>query len=342
MKLITFAVPSFNSEAYLGKCVDSLLVGGEDVEILIVNDGSHDGTADIANAYQEKYPTIVRAIHKENGGHGSGVNRGLQEATGLYYKVVDSDDWLDGEALKSLIATIKGHVSRGEEADMYITNFIYDKVYDGTQHVSEYRKQMPVNEFFAWKDIKPLRLWKMLLMHSIIYKTEKVRQSGVVLPEHTFYVDNLYAYQPLPYMKRLYYMDINLYHYYIGRSDQSVTIENMVKRYDQQIRVMECMLKAYTYADIKAMGKQLARLMFHILEAIMLNTYFFTTAKDSVLRRVSFERMWAGLKARDKKLYNRLKYHTLIKFLNPLNWKLKGVVTTFSYKWLCKYVKLGV
>ena len=99
MKLITFAIPSYNSEKYLCHAVDTILTGGEEVEIIIVNDGSTDATAAIADSYARQYPTIVRAIHKENGGHGSGVNRGLQEATGLYFKVVDSDDWVDEEAL---------------------------------------------------------------------------------------------------------------------------------------------------------------------------------------------------------------------------------------------------
>jgi len=319
-----------------------LLVGGDDVEIIIVNDGSTDGTARIANEYAAAYPSIVRAVHKENGGHGSGVNCGLQLATGLYYKVVDSDDWLDSKALIKVISTIKEHVANGEEADLYITNFVYNKVYKNSQYVSDYKKHMPVARFFGWEDIKPLHLWKMLLMHSLIYKTEKVRKSGVKLPEHTFYVDNLYAYQPLPHMQRLYYIDVNLYMYYIGRSDQSVTKANMINRYAQQIRVMECMLNAYTYADIKAMGKQLSRLMFHILEVIMLNTVFFTTAADGEERRAAYKKLWGDLKVRDKKLYKKLKYHTLIKLLAPLNWKLKGKVTTLSYNFLCKFVKLGV
>ncbi len=343
MKYITFAIPSYNSEAYLNKCVDSLLVGGEDVEILIVNDGSTDGTAAIADAYQEKYPTIVRAIHKENGGHGSGVNRGLKEATGLYYKVVDSDDWLDGDALKTLLATVKEHVANGVGADLYVCNFVYDRVCDNDQSVSDYVKNMPVDRFFGWNEIKPFRLWKMLLMHSIVFKTEKARASGVNLPEHTFYVDNLYAFQPLPYMERIYYLNLNLYHYYIGRADQSVTVKNMVKRYDQQIRVTTAMLSAYTYDEIKAMGKGLSGLMFHFLEAVMLNTAFFTTAGgDDPERRALYNKMWDDLKQRDKKMYKKIKYHTLVKYLNPLSWKMKGKFTTFSYNFLCKHIKLGV
>ena len=85
MKLLSIAIPCYNSESYMEKCIESLLAGGEDVEILIVNDGSSDRTAEIADSYAEKYPTIVRAIHQENGGHGEGINQGLAHATGRYF-----------------------------------------------------------------------------------------------------------------------------------------------------------------------------------------------------------------------------------------------------------------
>ena len=97
MKLLSIAIPCYNSEAYMEKCIESLLKGGEEVEILVVNDGSSDRTAEITDAYAEKYPTIIKAIHQENGGHGEAVNAGIRNATGLYFKVVDSDDWVNEE-----------------------------------------------------------------------------------------------------------------------------------------------------------------------------------------------------------------------------------------------------
>ena len=96
MKYITFAVPCYNSENYMRRCVDSLLIGGKDVEIILIDDGSSDRTAQIADEYEIEYPDIVRVVHKENGG--SGVNKGLELANGIYYKVVDSDDWFDKES----------------------------------------------------------------------------------------------------------------------------------------------------------------------------------------------------------------------------------------------------
>ena len=106
MKLLSIAVPCYNSESYMEKCIDSLLVGGEDVEILIVDDGSKDRTAEIADAYAAKYPTICKAVHKPNGGHGSAVNAGIENATGLFFKVVDSDDWVKEIAYRKILSTL--------------------------------------------------------------------------------------------------------------------------------------------------------------------------------------------------------------------------------------------
>ena len=106
MKLLSVAIPCYNSEAYMSKCINSLLIGGEEVEIIIVDDGSSDCTAEIADDYAEKYPTIVKAIHQENGGHGQAVNTGIKNATGLYFKVVDSDDWVNQDAYYEILKTL--------------------------------------------------------------------------------------------------------------------------------------------------------------------------------------------------------------------------------------------
>ena len=128
MKLLTFAIPCYNSAAYMEKCIDSLLPGGEDVEIIIVNDGStKDNTAEIADAYAAKYPTIVKAVHQENGGHGEAVNAGLRNATGLYFKVVDSDDWVDADAYRKILDKLSELAGNRPVLDMMISNFVYDK-----------------------------------------------------------------------------------------------------------------------------------------------------------------------------------------------------------------------
>lgn len=342
MKYISFAIPSYNSEAYLHHAVDTILSGGEDVEIIIVNDGSKDGTAVIADEYAAKYPTIVKAVHKPNGGHGSGVNRGLQEATGLYYKVVDSDDWVDEKALNALLLTVKRHVSKGIEADLYITNFVYDHVQDNTQRCRSWEKKFPEGRLFTWDEVKPFVGSQTLLMHNLMYKTERLRESGILLPEHTFYVDNYFSYQPLPYMKKLFYLNVDLYHYFIGRDDQSVNINNFVKRYDQQIHVMNCMLESYTYSEMMEMSPGLCKYLLQDLGAIMMNTILFCTAGgNEPERKAAYQKMWDDLKERDPDLFNYLCHKSYPAMVTWMPWKLCGVTSLLGYKALCKILKLG-
>ena len=126
MKLLSVTVPCYNSQAYMRNCVDSLLEGGELVEILIVDDGSKDDTAKIADEYAAKYPTIVKAIHQENSGHGGAVNTGIKNATGLYFKVVDSDDWVNAEAYHKILDKLEEITGGPQVLDMMISNFVYE------------------------------------------------------------------------------------------------------------------------------------------------------------------------------------------------------------------------
>ena len=138
-KLITFAVPCYNSAAYMDHCVRTLLTGGDDIEIILVDDGStKDDTPAICDRYQAEYPDIVRAIHQENGGHGEGVNQGLRHAQGMYYKVVDSDDWLDEAALKAVLDKLRAFAGAEQPLDLFIANYVYEHVEDNTQKVMKY------------------------------------------------------------------------------------------------------------------------------------------------------------------------------------------------------------
>lgn len=341
MKLISFTVPCYNSQEYMRKCINSLLVGGDDVEIIIVNDGSKDDTLKIANEYAEKYPEIVKIIDKENGGHGSGVNAGLKLATGLYNKVVDSDDWLDASALEKLLNTIKEHYEANTLPDAYITNYVYEHVLDNTTYLAEYRNNMPSGKLIGWNSVKNFRYSKVLMMHAILYKREKLLESDTVLPEHTFYVDNIYMYKPMPFIKTLYYLDVDLYRYFIGRSDQSITIDNLLKRYEQQIRVTLCMVDAYKWDEIKKMPKGLKNYMWQVLNAVMSMTLFYICSAYSKERKTAYKEMWEHIKRNDRKMYNRLRHGSYSTLVVYLPWKVRGAICMYVYKVLCKKKKMG-
>ena len=239
MKLLTAAVPCYNSQDYMEHCVETLLSGGGDVEILLVDDGSTDDTAAIADRYAAEHPDIVRVIHQENRGHGGAVMTGLRTADGLYFKVVDSDDWLDTDAFAAVLAALR---ALEEPVDLFVANYIYDKSELNRRREIHYRHAFRPDTVLTWDDVRRFRPWENLLMHALIYRTEVLRESGLELPLHTFYVDNLYCSVPLASVKSLYYMDVGLYHYFIGREGQSVQESTMLRRIDQQILVNKRMM----------------------------------------------------------------------------------------------------
>lgn len=341
MKYLSFVVPSYNSEAYLNKCIDSLLKGGEDVEIIIVNDGSKDRTKEIAEDYMAKNPSIVKVINKENGGHGSGVNYGLKNATGVYFKVVDSDDWVDEDAYKKFLTTIKENYGKQILPDLYFTNFVFEHVEDHTSAVQSYKSKFPVNRLFTWKEAKRFNQAEFLMMHALTYKTQIIRDSQMVLPEHTFYVDNIFTYQPLAYVKSMYYLDLNFYRYFIGRSDQSVNYKNMVKRYDQQLRVISILTNLYTLDQLKSLSRKHYKYMIHDLVIKEFLTLFFVTADGNKEKEKAYKDYWSNFKKSNSKLYRKIRYRTYFVFPSFLIKPVKKLAVMSGYKLVCKAKRWG-
>ncbi|MEE0685016.1 MAG: glycosyltransferase family A protein, partial [Lachnospiraceae bacterium] len=151
MKILSVAVPCYNSADYMENCVNSLLKGGEDVEIIIVNDGStKDNTGEIADRLASENPTIVKVIHQENGGHGEAVNTGLKNATGMYFKVVDSDDWVDEKALNGVLKTLHYMIDNNKNLDMLMSNFVYEKQGVKRKKVMQYRDAIQPKHIMNW------------------------------------------------------------------------------------------------------------------------------------------------------------------------------------------------
>ena len=311
-KLITFAVPCYNSAAYMEHCVDTLLQGGDDIEIILVDDGStKDDTPAICDRYQAEYPDIVRAIHQENGGHGEGVNQGLRHAQGMYYKVVDSDDWLDEAALKAVLDKLRAFAGAEQPLDLFIANYVYEHVEDNTQKVMKYTNVFPEGRVFTWNEIGRFRPSQYLLMHSVIYRTEMLRACQLELPKHTFYVDNIFVYQPLPAVKSIYYMDVDLYRYFIGRADQSVNEKVMVTRVDQQVRVTKLMIDSHNLKQLYQTQRKLARYMTSYLSMMMTISSIFLIIDGSPAALGKKTELWEYLRANSPELYHKLKYRSI-------------------------------
>ena len=317
MKILTVAIPCYNSAAYMRKCIDVLLPAGDDIEILIVDDGSvKDDTAAIADEYEAKYPGICRAIHQENGGHGEAVNTGIRNASGLYFKVIDSDDWADPQTLMPVVEKLKELEAAGTPVDMFLVNFIYDKVGAKHKKLMHFRHAFPEGCVFGWDKMRHMKQTQYILMHNIFYRLQVLKDCGLKLPAHTFYVDNIFAFQPYPYVKTMYYMDVDFYHYYIGREDQSVNESVMIGRIDQQIKVNRLMIDIMAETDFRGHDPHLKKYMYIYLDKIMTVTSALLLVSGTPENLRKKKEIWMYLKKKSLPMYLRLRTTPLALALN--------------------------
>lgn len=317
------------------KCIKSVLIGGEDVEVIIVDDGStKDDTAEIADRYAKMYPTIVKAVHQENGGHGQAVNTGLAHATGKFFKVVDSDDWVDARSYKKILTTLKSFVE-GEEPDMVIANYVYDKVGAKRKKVIHYDNVFPVEQMFGWDDIGKFKIDQYILMHSVIYRTQLLKDCALQLPKHTFYVDNIFVFEPLPYVKKMYYINTNFYRYFIGRDDQSVNEKVMISRIDQQLRVTRRLIDSYL--SEKPENEKCRKYMRTYLRIMMEVSSIFLIISGTEENLNKKKELWRYVKDTDKQLYKELRYSLLGSTVNIPGRIGRGISKT-GYKVMNKLI----
>lgn len=315
-KTLTFVVPAYNMTEYLERCVMSLIAAkrNDDIEVLIVDDGSSDGTLEMAQKFEARYPGIVRAIHQANKGHGGAVNTGIAAASGMYVKVVDADDWVGPESLEQVMAVLREEADSTEPIDMLVTNYVYDKVGKRNKHVVNFRHAMKAGARLAWNDLGHFGLAEYILMHALTYRTAVVRESGMQLPEHTFYVDFIYAYQPFPWVKTMKYLDTPFYHYFIGRDGQSVQTDVMIRRVDQLRLVNQCMVRATPERDTVPDG--LYRYMIHFLAIeSSVASVFMILSRDPE----NYEKkkdMWDDIKAYSPTIYKDVRKKAMSRALN--------------------------
>lgn len=337
MKYLTITVPCYNSQQYLRRCLDSLIVGGDGVEIIVVNDGSTDETGAIAEEYASRYPDMVTAVHKENGGHGSGVNAGLALASGKYFKVVDSDDWLNERAYRTLLNKIevwcKWEDARDREVcpDLLVCDYTYNHLDEGTKRRMRYGNVFAEGKICTWDQIGHFRPSQYLIMHALVYRTDVLRKSGLVLPEHTFYVDNLFAYCPLPYVERICYLPVDLYQYYLGREDQSVNERVLIARIEQQIRVTKLVAQSVDLRRVRGEHPKLARYMCRNVSVMMAISSIHLLLKGDDEAKQRFRALWSDMKESNARLYYRLRF-TCLSGLTNLPGRLGKRVTVAGYE----------
>lgn len=246
-KLLTIAVPAYNAQDYIRKTLDSLCTKTtlEDVEIIVVDDGSTDATGTIADQYQVQYPNTVVVIHKANGGHGSGVNCGIAHASGTYFKVVDADDWVDETAFTNLVSYL-----RETDDDAVISGFYW--AYDnGSDHEETFTRKAEIVEPFPQVQYRTRYRFDevaekiYLKMHGFTLKTSILKEHQIKLDEHCFYVDTEFILYPIPYIETISFLPDYVYQYRIGRQGQSVSPQQMARCKGDYDRVLTALLRFY-------------------------------------------------------------------------------------------------
>ncbi len=249
MKLLTVVVPAYNAEVYLKKNLDSFCLPKppDDLEVLVVDDGSTDRTGEIADEYAARYTDVVRVIHKANGGHGSGINRGIEHAKGLYFKVVDADDWVDQKGFTELMYTLR------EQADQ-LTDIIYSSFQWATEdkrHSETFCLKRPEKEPF--KGVRYGQIYRFdevsdriyVRMHNMTIRTAILQEHRIRVDEHCYYVDKEYVAYPIPWVRTICFIDADVYRYRIGRGGQSVGLGQMQRNEKDYDKVADSLLCFY-------------------------------------------------------------------------------------------------
>lgn len=230
-KILTIVIPAYNVEKYLNQTLKSLVEEDilNDIEVLVVDDGSKDGTAAIAKEYEKRFPESFRLISKENGGHGSTINKGIELARGSYFKVVDGDDWVNTEGFAKLVKAL-----RKCDADYVVTN--YYEVNDAT--MEKVSKDFYMLEKECVMTFQNVGGKVFMPMHALVIKTCILKDRGIRLDENCFYVDVEYVLYPIPYIHKIVYLDLYVYMYRLAVATQSVSMKGFQKHMQNHVDVI--------------------------------------------------------------------------------------------------------
>lgn len=314
MKLLTITVPAYNVEKTLSATLESLCVAEviNKLDIVVVDDGSKDKTASIAARFAGKFPDSVRVVSKQNGGHGSAVNTGIDAAQGKYFKVVDGDDRLSHEGIIALVNLLEQ-----TNADLVAAN--YKKVLpDGSDAGNMDFQSIEYLKVYQFGQV-PTDGSVYFGIHSSTFKTQILKEHGVRLQEHTFYVDTEYALLPIPYIETVEFLKERVYLYTVGSAQQSIDTSNFVKRYDDHLRVVkrlvgfagECAGKKIPQACLDYIYSVLGKLCF---TQYMLAAFYDEDTARGKMRARDFDKWLKN----DKRLYTALSKSLYIRVVRAI------------------------
>jgi len=253
-KLLTICIPAYNMQEYLERNVSALMktARADLLDILIVDDGSTDGTLSVARKLGEQHAGMVRYIHKENGHYGSAVNCAMQNAKGRFFKIIDADDTVDTRALDALISFLR---DGAYDADLVLSDYVL--CFDNAQSGQDKEKYFAATEVLQSQQMTKFSevALETQLMHAMCVKTEILRANGIILDEHTAFTDEEFAVYPIPFIKTVAYCAVPVYQYHVGREGQSISAAELDKTIDQNAFVTEQILTWYESLDRNALDQ---------------------------------------------------------------------------------------
>lgn len=246
-KILTIVIPSYNVSTYIEQCLDSLVKKPlKELEVLVIDDGSKDDTLEKAKKYEANYPDIIKAVHKENGGHGSAINKGLELATGKYFRILDGDDWVDWDSLVSLMGILKK-----SQSDMVLSDIV--QVFSDRTNTQKFFKNLERGKIYELDKLSEI---DYLTMGSVAIKTELLRQNGVHITENCYYVDIEYNSYCIAYSNTIQFEDLPFYMYRCGNVSQSTAKLIMFKNIEMLKNVSLGMIHFYDSLKLKNNGRK--------------------------------------------------------------------------------------
>lgn len=275
-KILTISIAAYNAEKYLVRCLSSFISSDilSMLEILVIDDGSQDTTAQITKKIEKQYPESIRLIHKKNGGHGSTINTGIKNATGKYFKTVDADDWVDQTGIRYLLNFLSKN-----DVDLILNP--YNKVNEYGNIIEDVpcvkSSMVEYGRIYQIEDIAQILI---IAMHAFTFKTQILKNMNREIDEHCFYVDAEYTIFPLPLVHTVTVLDFPVYLYLSGINEQSMNIQNMIKRREEHLRVIRRVIEFYN-EKIGNIRDELGQLIYErIIEIIKIQYIIYFSMND--------------------------------------------------------------
>ena len=335
-KVLTVVVPTYNMEKYLNRCLDSLIVSDEQMqqlEVLVINDGSKDSSSQIAHEYQDRYPDTFRVIDKENGNYGSCINRGLAEATGKYFRILDADDQFDKDGFSKYIDALTNN-----DADMVLTHLC--RIYEGEKGNRYYNKRPTALQYgqvykadeFSFKGLDAQGLFSM---HAIAYRTSVLHEVNLQLQTGISYTDNEFVYFPLKAVKTILPLDILLYVLTRGREGQTMSLSVRIKSLNNLYKVSRRIFNDFIACPENKNNKALREIHLFMIEC-KVKEYFnlVLCMMNKGDEEAHLKEFYDDVKAYAPEVLPRLREYRVSKYIKPyfVVWEQSGkYMTDFPY-----------